>query len=156
MSSEFRLILRCRSCQTAMVCLRPPPWLKQNSPTENCFAPKGVNFLIVLGEEEAVIPAYYNDDEPESAEKTRLWAGLDYVCLVLPNCAHLRQNLLKNNSFKVLRSFHEQKMSRRQGGLRRQTLTVCQEVQRSIMPFFAVKTFRVRLSSGCCTSFQSL
>ena len=64
------------------------------------------------------------------------------------NCVHLRQNLLKNIPFKVLRSFYEQKMRRRQGGLRRQTLTVCQEVQRSIMPFFAVKTFRVRLSSG--------
>ncbi len=37
---------------------------------------------MILGEEEAVIHVYYNDDEPEIAENMRLGAGLNYFNLV--------------------------------------------------------------------------
>ena len=38
---------------------------------------------MILGKEEEVIPKYYNEDEPQSAEKTRLWASLDCIYLVI-------------------------------------------------------------------------
>jgi hypothetical protein len=44
--------------------------LPKNSATENCFAPKSTDFLMILGEDEAVIQAYYNEDELKSAKRT--------------------------------------------------------------------------------------
>ena len=67
------------------------------------------------------------------------------VCIY--NCAHLRQNLLKNSAFKVLRSFYAQKINK----TRKPSAIIRPYNQgdwRRIMQFFAVKTFRVRLSSG--------
>jgi hypothetical protein len=63
------------------------------------------------------------------------------LVVFLYDCAHLRQNLLKNIPFKVLRSFHEQKMRRRQGELCRQYKRIVKKLNEVLFHFLPSKPF---------------
>ena len=75
--------------------------------------------------------------------KSFFFASFDKCVLVVfvYNCAHLRQNLLKNISFKMLRSFYEQKMRCRQGGLRRQYPSIVKKFNEVLCHFLPSKPF---------------
>ena len=78
------LHISLKSLPNRRVCLRFLPYLYSKSAHPKLLRTKSrLFFLMILGEEEADIPTYFNDDEPRKRKKERLFAGSDYFAQLI-------------------------------------------------------------------------